>query len=258
LVYFESVKSAADGLQLAETAARELIRADNAELIGSYPSDGIDMTVDGRQLRESQEAPKHQFEVEEACSADTQKQTLSKIFRAWWLEIAAMILSTCSLLSVAIILFVNQNQPLSSWRVKYLPNSIMSQLMTITRSTLMLSTASCISQSCWLHMQQKPRNLFGIQLFDGASRGPAGAAMLLASQAGFSVLAFMGALITITTLLIESFTQQVIQYPLKTDIGTLNAYFPVTQVYAPAPLALDGKFVKTVLELTSSDTKEQC
>jgi len=104
----------------------------------------------------------------------------------------------------------------------------------------MLSTASCISQLCWLFMHRKPRNLIGIQIFDGASRGPAGAAVLLLTQAR-SALALLGAFITITTLLMESFTQQVIQYPLRDDVGTITGSFPVTQFYAPAPRALDGK-----------------
>jgi hypothetical protein len=151
-----------------------------------------------------------------------------------------MIISICSLLSVAVVLYKWQGQPLSSWKLRYLPNSVISQLMTIARSTLMLSTASCISQACWLFMHRKPRNLIGIQVFDGASRGPAGAAILLLKQAR-STLAILGAFITIATLLMESFTQQVIQYPLRNDVGPTSGTFPVTQFYAPAPLALDGK-----------------
>ncbi|KEQ69869.1 hypothetical protein M436DRAFT_33824, partial [Aureobasidium namibiae CBS 147.97] len=54
------------------------------------------------------------------------------------------------------------------------PNSVLSQLVTISRSALMFSTASCIGQLSWLHIKQKPQALSDLQAFNDASRGPAG------------------------------------------------------------------------------------
>ena len=180
-------------------------------------------------------------EIDESWLESTPRPKSNNGLKAWWLEIVSMSISIGSLVSIAVVLSGWQDRPLSSWRFRYLPNSVISQLMTITRSTLMLSTASCISQSCWLLLRRKPQNLIGIQTFDGASRGPAGAAILLFTQFK-SIIALLGAFITVSTLLMESFTQQVIQYPLRVDVGTTPGTFPVTQFYAPAPLAFDGKY----------------
>lgn len=165
----------------------------------------------------------------------------SGVFRSWWLEILSIVLSIGSLASVAGVLLAYEDQPLSTWTFRYLPNSVVSQLMTVARSTLMLSTASCISQSCWLYMKRKPRRLLDIEILDAASRGPAGAAFLLTSGSAASLIAIVGSFITISTLLMESFTQQVLQFPLRNDVGLTNGTFPVSSFYAPAPFALYGK-----------------
>lgn len=151
---------------------------------------------------------------------------LSSTIKAWWLEIVAILVSIASLTSIAGILHVDQNKPLSSWPYHYQPNSVVSQLTTVARSTMMLAVASCISQSFWLHIEQRPRKILAIQTFDKASRGPAGAALLLASTTKTSMIAILGSFITIATLFMDSSTQQLLRYPFRTDIGSLNSTFP--------------------------------
>ncbi|KEQ69644.1 hypothetical protein M436DRAFT_12597, partial [Aureobasidium namibiae CBS 147.97] len=93
---------------------------------------------------------------------------------SWWREVIAMLISIAALVAICGILFAYQNQPLSAWRFRYLPNSIVSQLMTISRSALMFSTASNISQALWDYVPQEPWALIEVQSFDDASRGPYG------------------------------------------------------------------------------------
>lgn len=150
----------------------------------------------------------------------------------------AICLSIASLLSTAGVLFTYQDQPLSSWKFHYLPNTVVSQLITISRSALMLSTASCVSQLFWLHIKEKPRALSELQAFDNASRGPAGALSMLAFPTRYRIPALIGSLITIATLLMEPFGQQVLQFPLRDDTVKGNATFPTTQMYAPVPEAV--------------------
>jgi len=155
-------------------------------------------------------------------------KSILSIFRCWWREVVAMLISIAALVAICGILVSYQNQPLSAWRFQYLPNSIVSQLMTISRSALMFSTASTISQALWNHVRQEPRALIQVQSFDDASRGPFGAALMLAYATRYCFPGILGSFITVATLLMESFTQQVLQYPLRSDPAGTNSTFPVT------------------------------
>ncbi|THZ01936.1 hypothetical protein D6C93_03351 [Aureobasidium pullulans] len=155
--------------------------------------------------------------------------------KSWWRELLAISISTAALVSTAGVLLAYQNKPLSSWHFRYLPNSVISQLMTVSRSALMFSTASCVSQLSWLHIQQKPRALSDLQAFDGISRGPAGAVAMLAFPTRYCVPAIVASLITLATLLMEPLSQQVLQFPVQDLVVLQNATYPTTQMYAPAP-----------------------
>ena len=144
------------------------------------------------------------------------------------------------------MLLAYQNKPLASWRFHYLPNSLVSQLMTISRSALMFSTASCLSQLFWLHIQKEPRTLSEFRAYDNASRGPAGAAFMLVYAIRYGSPVLLGSFITIATLVMDSFTQQVLQYPLRDDLVIGNAIFPTAQTYAPEPYA------SSMLKLTAT------
>lgn len=178
------------------------------------------------------------IQLEQATVDGPAESAPDSFIRSWWREILAICLSIASLLSTAGVLFVYHDQPRSSWQFRYLPNTVVSQLITISRSALMLSTASCVSQLSWLHIQEKPRALSELQTFDKASRGPAGAMSMLVFPTRYRIPALIGSLITIATLLMEPFGQQVLQFPLRDDIVKGNASFPTTQMYAPVPEAV--------------------
>lgn len=176
---------------------------------------------------------------------------LSSTIKAWWLEVVAIWVSIASLASIAGILHIYQNKPLSSWHYHYQPNSVVSQLTTVARSAMMLAVASCISQSFWLHIEQKPRKILAIQTFDKASRGPAGAALLLASTTKTSMIAILGSFITVATLFMDSSTQQLLRYPFRTEPGVSNGTFPVTQNYVPTFYTFSCKYVQNFSHLNS-------
>ncbi|THW43298.1 hypothetical protein D6D21_05429 [Aureobasidium pullulans] len=185
--------------------------------------------------------------------------------KSWWRELLAISISTAALVSTAGVLLAYQNKPLSSWHLRYLPNSVISQLMTVSRSALMFSTASCVSQLSWLHIQQKPRALSDLQAFDGASRGPAGAVAMLAFPTRYCVPAIVASLITLATLLMEPLSQQVLQFPVQDLVVLQNATYPTTQMYAPAPkedmthVANDiaTSLTNAIQNLTTDDTIQQ-
>jgi hypothetical protein len=141
----------------------------------------------------------------------------------WWKELVAMTLSVVCIASIAKVLLSIKDRPLSSWDFRYSPNSVISQLMTLSRSALMLSTASCIGQSTWHHLQARPRNLYELQALDEASRGPWGALRLFARADRFGTAAWLGC----------SITQQILACSSRIEFGPSNGTYPITQVYRP-------------------------
>ncbi|KAH0381996.1 hypothetical protein KCU92_g6597, partial [Aureobasidium melanogenum] len=219
----------------------------------------VQAAIDDTQDRQESTPVKHGFttiELEQTTVDGPAKSAPDNFIRSWWREILAIMLSIASLLSTAGVLFAYQNQPLSSWKFRYLPNTVVSQLITISRSALMLSTASCVSQLSWLHIKEKPRALSELQAFDNASRGPAGAIAMLALPTRYRIPALIGSLITLATLLMEPFGQQVLQFPLRDNVVKGNATFPTTQMYAPVPEAVFGAAQSLTSDLTL-DTQTQ-
>lgn len=151
-----------------------------------------------------------------------------------------MTLSIACFVAIVGLLLGTQGRLRSTWTFRYLPSSVISQIMTVCRSALMMSTASCIGQITWLHFQKKARNLHEIQVIDDASRGPWGAIILLTSGHRFGLAAAIGCVITLGTLLMEPFTQQAFTLPLRQTPTPLNGSYPVLQVYAPQPNEVIG------------------
>ncbi|KAH8707177.1 hypothetical protein GQ44DRAFT_663053, partial [Phaeosphaeriaceae sp. PMI808] len=107
------------------------------------------------------------------------------------------------------------NRPLHHWRLPIQINSLIAVFSTFSKSALMLVLAEGLSQLKWAHFERRYERLSHLQVFDDASRGPWGAfVFLLRMRKGFSMLAAVGALLTILGLAIEPFTQQVIDFPL--------------------------------------------
>lgn len=198
----------------------------------------VELPLEERQT--SQEIPKGSAEKLNPTTVEWSDQRhfhmkVKDTLRGWGFELAAITFSILSFVSIIGVLISIENQPLSSWSSQYQPNSVISQLMTVSRSSLMLSTASCISQSTWLRFRQHPRQLLDIQRFDDASRGPLGASKILFGLSKYGWLALIGSLVTIATLLVDSFTQQAIGFPTRQVASSINASYLIAQEFAPLP-----------------------
>ncbi|KAK6077459.1 hypothetical protein SCUP515_04987 [Seiridium cupressi] len=97
----------------------------------------------------------------------------------WWWEVTAMILSIACMSAFMVLLTKMNNIPLQSWWLPIQPNSVIAILTTVGKAALMVPAAACISQLKWRHFLLQPRTLADLQLFDEASRGPWGSALLL-------------------------------------------------------------------------------
>lgn len=65
---------------------------------------------------------------------------------------------------------------------------------------------------------------------------------MLVSLKTYRFPVIIGSLITIATLLMEPFSQQVLQFPLRSLSVKGYATYPTTQLYAPAPNAIVSMF----------------
>lgn len=131
----------------------------------------------------------------------------------WWWEFAFALLSvTCTSLIVGILVSVD-NKPIEDWKLSIQPNSLVAVFSTIAKSALLYPLAECIGQLKWHYFDTiiaKP--LEQMQAFDTASRGPWGATTFTWSTRGTTVLASMGAVITVLMLAFEPFTQQILAF----------------------------------------------
>lgn len=108
--------------------------------------------------------------------------------------------SIICVISMVALLTTIDGKPYKPWRmgnVHITPNTLLSILATLSKSSLLLAVAEALGQLKWIYFQQRTHRLFGLQIFDEASRGPFGALKLLWSVNVQAAVASMGAIITI-------------------------------------------------------------
>jgi Protein of unknown function (DUF3176) len=128
----------------------------------------------------------------------------------WWLwEILGMMTSFLSWVALIITLAVTNGEPQEK-RFKVISfNTIVSLMVTLTRVTVMVRVSSIIGQSKWLYFRAAPRSVSDMQLFDSASRGTLGSIEFLL-RVRWQV-ATIGAALTILSLAVDPFAQQVVK-----------------------------------------------
>ncbi|KAJ8130578.1 hypothetical protein O1611_g3049 [Lasiodiplodia mahajangana] len=133
----------------------------------------------------------------------------------WSWEFASAVVSIASAAAIVVVLSVENGRALSGWHFPIAPNSLVSIFSTIAKSTLLVSVASCLSQLKWIYFAQSSRPLHHFELFEEASRGPCGAAVLSWAVHIRAKLALFGSIITILALAMEPFTQQILAFPSR-------------------------------------------
>ncbi|KAL0938721.1 uncharacterized protein CTRU02_205331 [Colletotrichum truncatum] len=132
----------------------------------------------------------------------------------WWWEIAAAFLSITSMCLIIAVLFHVQNRPLAKWTWNIQPSSVISVLTTIGKTAMMVPITACLSQLKWRHVQLRPRPLNHLQVFDDASRGPWGSAVMAWKLPSQSFLGCALAFVTIVALGIEPSAQNILDFPI--------------------------------------------
>lgn len=137
--------------------------------------------------------------------------------RDWKWEFAAAAFSFGCSASIVGVLFAFWDKSLLSWQFMFniTLNTLLAILSTLSRTALLVPIASCISQLKWIHFVGSPHKLRELQLFDDASRGPWGSWTLIRGLHFNAKLATWGSFITINSLAMGPFTQQLLSYPSR-------------------------------------------
>lgn len=104
----------------------------------------------------------------------------SYVFREWKWELLTWAIGTATAACIVILFFVFDNRPLSHWHSRVSIAAIVAALAQVAQSSLMAPVASCIGQIKWQWFR-KVRSTYDLEIYDEASRGPAGSLWLLVS-----------------------------------------------------------------------------
>ncbi|KAM3552718.1 hypothetical protein ARSEF4850_007249 [Beauveria asiatica] len=138
-----------------------------------------------------------------------QRRKLLDGLSLWAWEILSLFVSALSLASIVIILNVYDGRQRDEWTPRLSINAVISILSTIFKASLALPLTEGISQLKWLLFAQQPRALSELDIYDKASRGAWGSAMMILGQFKSETRAF-GAALALIILAADPFAQATI------------------------------------------------
>ncbi|KAK2764506.1 hypothetical protein FQN54_009201 [Arachnomyces sp. PD_36] len=169
------------------------------------------------------------------CAVARRSQALVSFAKPWYWEIGSAILSCISFSLMFGILSSFNGKSYTSWEYGVTPNTVVSLLVAIGKSTMMVLLAGCLSQLKWNHYCER-RPLHHLQVFDEASRGPYGALSLILRTA--PSLATVGATLTVLSFAIDPFAQQILAYRSRSVLNPQDG-----TAYAQKAKMLDGDVI---------------
>ncbi|EXJ92765.1 hypothetical protein A1O3_01317 [Capronia epimyces CBS 606.96] len=126
----------------------------------------------------------------------------------WWLELGAALVSLGGIFSIFGVLMAYDQKPVPRLVKGITLNAVISFLATISRTSILMSVGTSLSQCKWLWFKKR-RNLVDLQNMDNASRGPLGSVLMLFSFRG-GVIAYLAAVVMVGALGFEPFVQQLL------------------------------------------------
>jgi hypothetical protein len=178
--------------------------------------------------------------------------TSSNLFKRWLLEIVSCLVSATCLGVVIIIYAYYKDKPMVTFGNLSTLTNVLGKVAT---AALIIPTTEALGQLKWNWFSES-NAVWDFEIFDKATRGPWGAAMLLYRTRGRS-LAALGAVLILLLLAIDSFLQQVIDYPTRwtvqsgdAEVRTIVRYEPgeIQEFRESMELQLDDVNTKSLLE----------
>lgn len=134
------------------------------------------------------------------------------------MEIIATVVSLASLLVIAILLYIYDNQPVFRWHDITL-NALVSIFATISRLSLAVVISSSLGQAKWNWFARDPKLLLAVDTIDAASRGLFGS-LRLVWRTRCSAWVVIGAWAMIGVAAFDPFIQQLLAYDSALDFKT--------------------------------------
>jgi hypothetical protein len=158
------------------------------------------------------------------------------ILKRWLLEILSWLLSAACMFAIIAVLVVLKDQKLTKWslaeKTGLTLNAYISVLSKIAGAALILPVSEALGQLKWSWFLGHSRQMWDYEIFDNASRGPWGALLLLIRTKGRS-LAAIGAMITLISLALDPFFQQVVDFPDRWALANATGLIPRVVRYSP-------------------------
>ena len=182
--------------------------------------------------------------------------TIGCVLRIWMTEMICCVIGVTGLCVLVALFSAYNGQPLPNWPHSITLNTVIAILVILIKASILLITAQGISHLKWSWMStDTARPINDMERFDLASRGPWGSVYFLWNLKGRAVLASLGCLITVTSLALDPFAQQIVHYQDCT-IQSLagEAVLPVTHWYTDVLYYSDEMVTvsSTVQELMTS------
>lgn len=158
------------------------------------------------------------------------------ILKRWLLEILSWLLSAACMFAIIAVLVVLKDEKLTKWslaeKTGLTLNAYISVLSKLAGAALILPVSEALGQLKWSWFLGHSKQMWDYEIFDNASRGPWGALLLLIRTKCRS-LAAIGAMITLVSLALDPFFQQVVDFPDRWALANETGSIPRIVQYSP-------------------------
>ena len=154
----------------------------------------------------------HAVESSESLDRHEIEHSTTRLLLLWKYELLSVVVSVGALLATVAVLFAFDGKPMTRWRAIAQPNTVVSALSTLAKSSMLMVVGQALGQLKWQHFESRPRRLIEFEIFDNASRGPWGALDLLYRIRWRALAGSTGAIIIVLAVAMDPFAQQVIQF----------------------------------------------
>jgi hypothetical protein len=154
--------------------------------------------------------------------------TSDNVFKRWLFEMMSLFISAACMVAIVLIYIQISNKPMSTVGSLL---TVTNTLGKVSSAALIVPTSEALGQLKW-NWFHNSKAMWDFEIFDKASRGPLGALMLLYRTKGRS-LAALGALLIVLLLAIDTFFQQVVDYPEVWLQQVTNSSIPRVVRYEP-------------------------
>jgi hypothetical protein len=153
------------------------------------------------------------------------------VVKRWLLEIISWLVSALCMGAIILTLYILKDHALPKWPKGLTLNAFIAVLAKVAGAALILPTSEALGQLKWSWFQGDSKKMWDFEIFDNASRGPWGSLLLLIRTKG-QALAALGALITLFSLALDPFFQQVVDFPERWTL-MYNSSIPRVHMYRP-------------------------